>query len=438
MKIVRYSVKKLFKTYDHEIDLSGDGQIKIILGQNGIGKTAMLKMMNAFFSYDIDVMQNYYFDKIVFAFDDGREILIEHETSDVRVSMMVKGRKMSVLFSEIRDEVESSSLKMKNLLSKESYRRVEDNLWLNRITDEIFTSEKMQEIYKDEYPQITKLNIHGYPEWLDEVVKQIDIEMIDTKRLNSRVNAGREGISRISWVVSDTVKVYANDFKRQLRRARAEASKVATELDRTYPSRLIESFEKYQTNMTMSLLNKNLKRLNSKREILMKVGLMDEAKDEVLSRNFVVNEKISVALNIYLEDSTKKLEAYDDMVKKVYLLMELINQRFLDKSISVEGEEGLVVRSSVTNDPIDFNGLSSGEQHLFVLYYYMLFMYRHDTLLLLDEPEISLHISWQKKFISDLMRIMELNPMNILIATHAPSIVRDYWSVTQELSPVEV
>lgn len=37
MKIIRYSVKKLFKTYDHEIDLSSDDQIKIILGQNGRG-----------------------------------------------------------------------------------------------------------------------------------------------------------------------------------------------------------------------------------------------------------------------------------------------------------------------------------------------------------------------------------------------------------------
>ena len=37
MKIIRYSVKKLFKTYDHEIDLSSDDQKKIILGQNGRG-----------------------------------------------------------------------------------------------------------------------------------------------------------------------------------------------------------------------------------------------------------------------------------------------------------------------------------------------------------------------------------------------------------------
>lgn len=437
MKVVRYNIKKLFKTYSHEIYLDDNERIRIILGQNGIGKTAMLKLMNAFFSYNIDEMQKYYFEQLEFVMDDGRVILIEHEPLDVRVTMKKRANKQSVLFSEIRDDTERASMRMRSILSKESFRRLEDNYWQNRYTEEIYSSEVMINLYKDEYPQLSDINIHGYPEWLDEVVKNVDVEMIDTKRLHSKVNAGRAGLSRVSWQVGDTVKVYANDFKKQLRRARAEASKVAAELDRTYPSRLIESFEKYTDQQTIAQLKKNLRLLNSKRESLMKVGLMDSAKDEVLSRSFALNDKISVALNIYLEDSTKKLEAYDEMVKKVNLLIELINNRFLDKCISVEGADGLVIRSLITNESIDMNGLSSGEQHLFVLYYYMLFMYRHDTLLLLDEPEISLHITWQKKFISDLMRIMELNPMNILIATHAPSIVRDYWSVTQELKPTE-
>ena len=70
---------------------------------------------------------------------------------------------------------------------------------------------------------------------------------------------------------------------------------------------------------------------------------------------------------------------------------------------------------------------------MFILYYHLLFKYAPNTLILLDEPEISLHISWQKDFIADLLQIMELNPMTLLIATHAPSIVRSHWSLTSEL-----
>lgn len=437
MRIISYSIKGLFKTYNHDIEFSGDGRLKIILGQNGIGKTAMLKIMNAFFSHNIEDIQHYYFEQIIFALDNGQKIILNHDTSDVRISLNEKKKQQTVLFSEIRDTTDDALSKMKNILLKESFRRMDSNSWMNRMTGDILTTDALIDLYKDKYPQLTNLNICGYPKWLNEIVKQIHVEMIDTKRLQSRINPEREGISRVTWEVSETVKVYVKDFLKQLERARAEASKVAAELDRTYPNRLIQSFEKYQKNLTMNNLKKNLTVLKTKRESLMKVGLMDAAKDEVLSRNFIVNDSISVALNIYLEDSTKKLEAYDDMVTKVNLLIDLISHRFLDKKISVEGTEGLVVRSTITKEKIDFDGLSSGEQHLFILYYYMLFKYSQDTLLLLDEPEISLHITWQKKFIADLMRIMELNPMNILIATHAPSIVRDYWSVTQELTPIE-
>ena len=42
---------------------------------------------------------------------------------------------------------------------------------------------------------------------------------------------------------------------------------------------------------------------------------------------------------------------------------------------------------------------------------------------LIDEPEISLHIEWQQGFIDDLFRILELKNLNFIIATHSPYIV---------------
>ena len=245
MKIIRYSVKKLFKTYDHEIDLSSDDQIKIILGQNGIGKTAMLKMMNAFFSYNLEEMQNYYFDLITFSFDDGTSIEISHVESDVRISMRLKTKKVYADFSQIREDSELARTKMKFILSKESYRKLEDDRWMHRVTGEILQTEDLLEMYKDVYPHLEDLNIHGYPSWLDTIVKSVHIEMIGTKRLQTVDYPEREGISRVSWRIGNTVKVYAKDFAKQLAKARAEASKVAAELDRTYPSRIISSFEKY-------------------------------------------------------------------------------------------------------------------------------------------------------------------------------------------------
>ena len=52
----------------------------------------------------------------------------------------------------------------------------------------------------------------------------------------------------------------------------------------------------------------------------------------------------------------------------------------------------------------------------------------------MDEPEISLHLSWQKKIINDLIEILKLNPMDVVIATHSPAVIGNRWDLTVELN----
>ncbi|GAB4418027.1 MAG: hypothetical protein OHK0039_29110 [Bacteroidia bacterium] len=58
-------------------------------------------------------------------------------------------------------------------------------------------------------------------------------------------------------------------------------------------------------------------------------------------------------------------------------------------------------------------------------------------MILIDEPEISLHVSWQNHFIDDLLEVIERNPVvDLLIATHAPSIVGAHRERTVQLQAV--
>ena len=136
---------------------------------------------------------------------------------------------------------------------------------------------------------------------------------------------------------------------------------------------------------------------------------------------------------VYIDDSNKKLEVYDSLADKIELLMRIINSRFLFKKLSINRDTGFNFVSTKNGQPIDLNKLSSGEQHMLILFYQLLFKYSSQTLLLIDEPEISLHISWQKRFIEDLQQILKLNSMEILIATHSPSIIGKNWGLTVDL-----
>ena len=69
--------------------------------------------------------------------------------------------------------------------------------------------------------------------------------------------------------------------------------------------------------------------------------------------------------------------------------------------------------------------LSSGEQQELVLHYDLLFRVRSNTIVLVDEPELSLHVAWQKRFFPDLLKIVELSNFDVLVATHSPYVVGD-------------
>ncbi len=69
--------------------------------------------------------------------------------------------------------------------------------------------------------------------------------------------------------------------------------------------------------------------------------------------------------------------------------------------------------------------LSSGEKQLLIILLTVLIQDNKPSILLMDEPEISLHIDWQKKLIR---HIRELNPnVQVIIATHSPALVMEGW-----------
>ena len=69
--------------------------------------------------------------------------------------------------------------------------------------------------------------------------------------------------------------------------------------------------------------------------------------------------------------------------------------------------------------------LSAGEKQILLLLFTLFLMEDRSTVLLLDEPEISLHIEWQDRLIQ---LMLDLNPnCQIIMTTHSPNIFADGW-----------
>jgi predicted ATP-dependent endonuclease of OLD family len=73
-----------------------------------------------------------------------------------------------------------------------------------------------------------------------------------------------------------------------------------------------------------------------------------------------------------------------------------------------------------------------------VLLFELLFEIEPATLVLIDEPEISLHIAWQAQFLDDLFEMAHLSQFDVLLATHSPDIIGKHWNLTVELKGPEL
>lgn len=100
----------------------------------------------------------------------------------------------------------------------------------------------------------------------------------------------------------------------------------------------------------------------------------------------------------------------------------------------VDRERGLIAKTD-DGQVLWLNSLSSGEQHELVLLYNLLFRVEPNALVLVDEPELSLHLNWQKTFLPDLLEIVSAVGCDVILATHSPFIVGGRHDLMVALTP---
>lgn len=104
--------------------------------------------------------------------------------------------------------------------------------------------------------------------------------------------------------------------------------------------------------------------------------------------------------------------------------LELIDDLFSETGKKVNKDENQI-EFLLADKAIKVYQLSSGEKQLLIILLTVLIQDNKPSILFMDEPEISLHIQWQKKIIQ---YIRELNPnVQVIIATHSPAIIMDGW-----------
>ena len=110
--------------------------------------------------------------------------------------------------------------------------------------------------------------------------------------------------------------------------------------------------------------------------------------------------------------------------KRITHFLEIVNKLFADshKTIEIVNSQ-LAVKQN--NEYLSLDKLSSGEKQMLLITLKTFLTHEQPAVLFMDEPEISMHITWQNQLI-DVLR--ELNPnAQLFITTHSPSVLSKGW-----------
>lgn len=425
MKLTKIEIKGLFDLFDYDIPLTNEENLLIITGPNGFGKTMILNIIHSLFNKRLYFFRKLIFQSITLWTDSNRIIYIRKQTSTNEVEISVDDQKKNGFkYTE----------KFEHLISREisrnypNFRQIGDLQWVDRLTDRILQFDDLI----NEYGIFDSLSYEDNPfilaKNLNELLDSLNVHIIKEQRLLRRNPAKKrnnytERNGNDIYVI-DTITEYANELRDLINSSLQDSFSITQRLDSSFPKRLLNE----KGHLTVDEFDIRFNTLKEKQEKLNRFGL-SQSEQEVPN----YDAKNANVLLVYLKDSEIKMDVFDELLNKLELFTNILNERrFTYKSIKIDRKKGFIFLTK-NGVELSLTDLSSGEQHEVVLLYELIFKTNPNTLVLIDEPEISLHVTWQKEFLSDLLKILELQKMQVIVATHSPQIINERWDLVFNL-----
>lgn len=423
-------IEKLFDIFDYDISFQSEENILIITGPNGFGKTKILNIIYSLFKCKFLFFKELVFKKIIISLDFN---------SVIEIAQITEKNKKEIIFKFLLDKEELGFFNLDDVIEQvytddkaEPHASFgifdEDGVFGSlsslKSADEIFNHYGSHSSFSE---AVTKKILSSQSKTILQILNSIKVHFVREQRLFKKV-INQYGETSTTFT-PEMILAHANELKQRIAKNDDIYGKTSRELDGTYPKRLMSETE----NLTIEQFKNRFNILKEKQHKLKVFGISD-SEQEVSE----YSEKNATALLVYLKDSEKKISVFDDLVGKLELFTSILNERRLTfKSIKIIKDKGFIFVTDKGKE-LKLTDLSSGEQHEVVLLFELIFNTKENTVLLIDEPEISLHITWQKEFVKDLIKIIKLQKIQVIIATHAPSIINDRWDLVYSLDKAGV
>lgn len=387
-----------------ECDFKND--VNFIIGKNGSGKTTFINLLINILNVDIKNISESKFESVVISLSKGEL----EEKIEVRKSIE-KSNSYQIIDFYISDSCYSFSLPL-------TYDRHHSRMFQNS--------------YMEEIQQVKNI-----------INSIIIVSSLSVYRLRNDDNyevferGEREMLSPIDFRLQD---IMHRLVKYQLELEK-EANRISIELKNDvllstfYDGASISSENKFDAEVEKKELLKAYKHLNINNKVIESkidnhikyiVSVMDALEHEkneekiqkLMPKFFASIESIRITRKV-IERSIKAEKDREVIFSPINNFVQILEDFMSDKIFKIT-QNGLLITKE-DQDIVNINELSSGEKQVIILLCEALLQKNSKNVYITDEPELSLHISWQRKIIPS---IKKLNPKSqIIVATHSPEIV---------------
>ncbi|OPX96721.1 MAG: hypothetical protein A4E59_01020 [Syntrophorhabdus sp. PtaB.Bin027] len=468
MRLTAIRTYDFLHKYNYTIPINTTEHITILHGPNGCGKTNLFILIDALFNRKFSTLRQIPFRVVRLFFDNGDELRIF--STFFQMAREYLNDPFYVKFLQMGDIYDFKSIYFEMITQEESnWRRLfqlNENEFKEIIPEEYSNFEKIA-IIKDKIKKYAldykseKFDTHDlknlyekilfsfdnkdaiqhyrgfsskkdYPEPLKSLIRSLRTEFIQTQRIISYDSQKKKNIEEILQCSKNYGKILAKHQKIIDKKEERFTKKLKKILEPDFldynniPSisnKELDEMLNFYSNYFFPRIHWDLK---NPANIEGKYPYFDFnfIKDLGFSIEFIdpVDQRSRMISILFLKHITDIYNSVKDIDEKITFLEDIMEKLSLKSFVT--GPYGVEVIHD-KDDDIPLPRLSSGEQHLFIIYFTLLFRCRTGSLVLIDEPELSLHIHWQRKFLRNLKQILALNPIDVIIATHSPDIIFD-------------
>lgn len=386
----------------------------VFIGNNGTGKTTFLNILESILTVDIEQIFSCSFEEVTIQLEGNnmtRKLIVTKQLSEVNfVGLVYKigtkkfnlpflrefdMRNLNRIHPKYRNEIKSLKDELATLINI---------CWLS-VHREVSSQEDNE--YHSSRESKEKNTID---QRLSDLMRRLTIYQLQLESESSKLSSKfREQVFESMLYKSDFDEINLENLS-----TAEDPEEIKKKLNKAYKDLGLSSKETHDKismhTQKIGVALQKIEQWKSNREL--GIAVNDVTPLSLLKRTLSM-------INISTQIDLQKREVFKPIDTYISILKEFVPNKIFKLDTESSGELN-VFSSKDSNKPLPIKFLSSGEKQLIILLTEALLQKNVNYVFIADEPELSLHISWQQKILKSIHTLN--NNAQIIVATHSPEI----------------